>query len=371
MICERGNQMGICDYLVMDIEWNQAPGTSGIECREPVLIGIVGLDEQLNKIQTFSKGICPENTDLITEKTCKIVHKTKDVIMNANSAEVVYKKFQDSFSGYKYIVVWTRDAYELFKLGMRKNHLSMPKHRVVVLQEIIGFTAAKKNSHIGFETALTRAGIEYHTEFLHCAKHDAEYLYQLFKFLYVKYRDLTKEEGCIPNLRTGKLHTPECRYVCHKEEMPTAGKDLIFQGFTPCLCCGTEKEWRRLNWRSKTQNKSLRSLPLNEKNIEAVCRKFSMQCSISVNTVFIRTSFSTWRVFYQDNCVTKVYHENYRIKKSEYSKMKTCSEGFHKQNIRMTNFYDVVQYIYYHDKNFMKRMKKKNRIELLFEQLSG
>lgn len=35
------------EYLFVDMEWNQTPGTEGIEDREPVQIGIVATDEQL------------------------------------------------------------------------------------------------------------------------------------------------------------------------------------------------------------------------------------------------------------------------------------------------------------------------------------
>ena len=35
------------EYLFVDMEWNQTPGTKGIEDRERVQIGIVATDEQL------------------------------------------------------------------------------------------------------------------------------------------------------------------------------------------------------------------------------------------------------------------------------------------------------------------------------------
>ena len=35
------------ECLFVDMEWNQTPGTKGIEDREPVQIGIVATDEQL------------------------------------------------------------------------------------------------------------------------------------------------------------------------------------------------------------------------------------------------------------------------------------------------------------------------------------
>ena len=45
------------EYLFLDIEWNQAPKTTDIEEREPVQIGIVAADANLNIKRTFSKSI--------------------------------------------------------------------------------------------------------------------------------------------------------------------------------------------------------------------------------------------------------------------------------------------------------------------------
>ena len=46
-----------CEYLFLDIEWNQAPGTVRIEGREPVQIAAVAADGELQIIKTFSKAI--------------------------------------------------------------------------------------------------------------------------------------------------------------------------------------------------------------------------------------------------------------------------------------------------------------------------
>lgn len=35
------------EYLFVDIEWNQTPGTNGIEDREPIQIGVVATDESM------------------------------------------------------------------------------------------------------------------------------------------------------------------------------------------------------------------------------------------------------------------------------------------------------------------------------------
>ena len=41
------------EYLFVDIEWNQTPGTNGIEDREPIQIGVVATDESMNLKKSF------------------------------------------------------------------------------------------------------------------------------------------------------------------------------------------------------------------------------------------------------------------------------------------------------------------------------
>ena len=48
---------------------------------------------------------------------------------------------------------------------------------------------------------------------------------------------------------------------------------------------------------------------------------------------------------------------------------KKLTEGYHQQKLLSDHFYDVVQYIKYHDKGTVKRMAKKSRIERLFEKI--
>lgn len=45
------------EYLFLDIEWNQAPGTNGLDGREAIQIGVLAADEAMQKVKIFSKGI--------------------------------------------------------------------------------------------------------------------------------------------------------------------------------------------------------------------------------------------------------------------------------------------------------------------------
>lgn len=75
----------------------------------------------------------------------------------------------------------------------------------------------------------------------------------------------------------------------------------------------------------------LRELPLTEENISMICNKFRLEYNISTDVVFIRTPFSRWIVYIQDDNVVKLRHENYNQKRNEAMKIhKKCMEGYHK-----------------------------------------
>ena len=87
---------------------------------------------------------------------------------------------------------------------------------------------------------------------------------------------------------------------------------MIFQGNRVCKICGCEDEWNRLQWgvssgiKQNNYAKYLRELPLTEENISMICNKFRLEYNISTNVVFIRTPFSRWIVYIQDDNVVRI-----------------------------------------------------------------
>ena len=41
------------EYLFLDLEWNQAPGTTGLDGREAIQIGVVAADIKIQKTKIF------------------------------------------------------------------------------------------------------------------------------------------------------------------------------------------------------------------------------------------------------------------------------------------------------------------------------
>lgn len=265
-------------YLFLDIEWNQAPGTPGLDGREAIQMGVVAADTKMQKIKTFSKAIRLSDPNLFNGKTEIVTHTPITNIMQGKEEDVVLTNFAQTFPEYHFLVVWNRDTYDLFLRDMRKNGILIKRHKPVFLQAVLSVITGNGNDPIGFEKALTCAGIKYVRNYLHYAKHDANYLYQLYYRCFQQYNSVTVAESCFANEATRKLHTENCRYVKDMavERKSIVSKSMIFKGYTVCKCCSKSQSWKRLEWefgnKYKAQNKKyrddLKQLPLTETNIE-------------------------------------------------------------------------------------------------------
>ena len=87
-----GKEKAQFEYLFLDIEWNQAPGTTEIDGREAIQIGIVAVDAEMHQLKTFSKAIKLSAPELFNEKTEKISHTPLSNIMQGKSEETVLNR---------------------------------------------------------------------------------------------------------------------------------------------------------------------------------------------------------------------------------------------------------------------------------------
>ena len=80
--------LNICFWILSGIK---APQTTDIEEREPVQIGIVATDANLNIKRTFSKSIRLSNRKCFNPNTFTVSHYPLDAIMKSKSEETVLK----------------------------------------------------------------------------------------------------------------------------------------------------------------------------------------------------------------------------------------------------------------------------------------
>ena len=362
-------------YLFVDIEWNQKAGTTDPEGAEPLQIAIIGTDNNLEYKKRFSKRIRLSDIDTFNEDSCKVMHLTKDKALEGKTEEEIFARVKQTFPSYENVVVWNRTTYDLFRRGMKRAGIAMPRHRLIVLQEVLSRIMLGKGMCIGFVPAMKRAGVAYETQNLHYAKHDARYLYELYVSTYRTYEKLTEKETGVLNTESKIVHDAGCRYVKGRGILERVDvKKLLFHGYRACACCGTDAFWKMPESKKPVQKKGkrpqLREAELTEETIQQICAKYGMKHSTIADVVFLTTPVGYWRVYVANNKVTRVFHGNTRTCRAEWNKKhKKCNEGFHKQDITMDNFYDVVQYIFYHDKAATKR--KKTKLDMLFEKVAG
>lgn len=331
----------------------------------------------MNIKRNFSKAICLSNPEKHNSATLALSHYTFDAIMQANSEDDIFERVSKSFPKYKYVVVWTNDTYELFKSGMNRYGIVMPRHRVIVLQQLLMHIAGDGINQIGFERALKKTGIEYQRNYLHYSKHDVSYMYQLFCKCYYVFRKLTKKEFCFINTKSHILHIQGCRYMHSSNEacLSKTTKDMIFKGNRLCKVCGYEDDWNRLLWiigsgeNQRNNEAFLRRLSLTEENMSMICDKFHLDYNIARDAVFIRTPFSRWIVYINNNRVIELMHENYRKKRNV--DRKKCLEGYHKQKLHSNRFYDVIAYIKDHDTSMLNGLGNKSRVEVILDKIKA
>ena len=367
------------EYMFVDIEWYQTPGTKGIENRDLIQIGVIATDEIMDIKKSFSMVMRSDSEKKYNPDTLISSHSILNSGIQDNGEEAVLQKIKMMFPDYKYIVGWTNDAYELFKRDMDKYGLVMPKHRTIVFQQILMRIASNGVAPIGFEHALIQTGIEYQKSNLHNSKYDVNYMYQLFCKCYNEYTRWTNGEICYLNKNTHIIPTNSCRYINRKKSSDVkTTKNVIFQGNRVCKICGCDDTWNRLQWgisSGTNQNNRvayLRKLPLTDENISKICNKFRLDYNVATDVVFIRTRFSRWIIHIENDIVTELQHENYNPRRNEAFKVhKKCLGGYHKQKLPSKYFYDVVSYIKYHDDGMLQKLgNKRSRIEILFDKIS-
>ena len=232
---------------------------------------------------------------------------------------------------------------------------------------------------IGFKSALEYSKIEYDSAYLNNAKHDVNYLYQLYCTCYKQYRFLTADDYCIANTITYKLHACGCRYAkaLKIENTVLESQSAVFLGYTACRVCKHMLIWNQLKWDQKIiktarsqREERLRNLLLSEDAIEEICRYFGFSYNISNEMVFIKTAISSWIVYFREGKVYKLIMKVYCKQIAIYENAKKEMFGrIPSAEINIQEFFDVASYIKYHDAGATKRMVKKNRMEQLFAKI--
>lgn len=226
------------EYLFLDIEWNAKNNSKNISDWEPVQVAAIGADADLKAEKSFAKRVGLKDIETLTENTCKLTHVQRKEVAVAKPAKEVFGNLKQTFPKFSFVVVWSWETYQIYRETMKREEIQLPKHRVILMQEILQTIAVEEKNPIGFEAALRQAKVSYRPWMLHYSKYDVSYLYELFKSMYIKYDGWTRDDLCAVNPITRKIHQSDCRYAAGKNAVEMQGaKKFVFSGYKPCRCC--------------------------------------------------------------------------------------------------------------------------------------
>lgn len=360
-------------YLFLDIEWNSASKTYDNTKDEILEMAFVAFSEDFKIEKKFARIVKPEHIDQVSKETLQLLHLSKKTLEDAKEISIILEKFQKTFQQFEILIVWNKAAYHLLIENMETEKFKLPKHRVVVLQDVLSALSGNNKGKIGFERALKKYGVSYNSKQLHWAKYDVGCLKKLFcsaSYQCHKQRILVEDCSMVKSSNSLVIHNVECHYVAYIKEKYQMKANIMdfFNGYALCKHCVSARRFPKLlfyktaDWSSEIQ--------LHEEVIKKLCTQYHLKYQIGEGVIFIQTKVSSWRIYHNYEKVTEVYHENYRFKKSQKFINRKCNDGFHKQDIKGESLFEVLQYIQQHDKFFFREKKSaKQRIDILFEKL--
>ena len=287
----------------------------------------------------------------------------------------IFRELSDMVSGSEFVIVWYREMYRRLQTMLTEADTPVPKHRVMILRELAGILSVDGREP-GFRELLIWAGTDFAERRLEDPGYRVTCLERVFFLLQDRYREAAGDDRrCILNISGRTLHHEQCRCLgqADPDNLIRGDRMLIFRAYKPCKCCRGISGWGKLKWTAErpytASEKKVDRLPgsteriyqgkrLTDRRISGICEKFGMKYTISQGVVFIRTQAFSWRVYHDGQKVTEVLHENYRGGVIP-GRGRKSNEGFHRQKIYSRDFYEVIRYIYRHDRNYLNAYRQK------------
>lgn len=91
------------------------------------------------------------------------------------------------------------------------------------------------------------------------------------------------------------------------------------------------------------------------KTLEETCQRYGFQYNVIGNEMFVKTAIAGWHFsIKRSSKPIKLYHENLL----RYTSKTKFRNGYHQQDIVFRTPAEVVEYIYFHDKNRYRYMSR-------------
>lgn len=303
------------------------------------------------EVKSYSRFIHPQHMELMTKERYLSFGGLKEWdLERASSIEDISRRFYKTFYEYDFLVMWNRKEYEILMNSLKRGTYLREDHKPIFLEDLIKITKGYVQS---FFKELEAYGINIEDKYnLHYSKFKVKYMAQLYYAAQNIYSDFLESEKAyfLKKAEEDIIHKANCDLVNSTENWIKAGAAELFYGVTLCECCKENlkllPDKMHIRYPLKTQ--------FEEAQIAKMCEEFGVKYSLSENIIFIKTCCFNWRIFHNGQIVTDVYHQNLRYNYLQHKK-DSFNKGFHRQNISFTNLYDVLYYIYNHDKQFLKQ----------------
>lgn len=348
-------------YLFLDIEWQLRK--NNLYASDILEIGAINSYNDFRNEKSFFTFVRPKIGSRVPDQTMKFLSIKPYDLATAPFIHEALKSLLEKIPTFEYLIVWSKATYKLFMVNLEKCSLKLPKHKVIFLQDLVNF-AIKTGNTMGFEKVLDKCGVHHKKKSLHHAGYDAICLKRLYcNLLYQIERKHMEEKGyyCVKSTLSNTIHSNQCSYAKHIQPTNLVKTSLIetFKGASVCKHCH-----KKLNgWLSKIeQTETNLKNPIDQFSdsyIRKACQYLNLPCQIGERVIFVKGTFTNWRIYHDYNKVTSVQHENYRMFKStsrvKPDKKGKASAGFHTQkNIQSKDLYGILQYISQHERYFFQ-----------------
>lgn len=247
------------DYIVLDLEWNQAPGHFDKETMLPfeiVEIGAVKLNSKFEKTGEFNRLIKPQIYKSINYITSKIIHVDKEDLMEGRPFPEVCTDFLNWCGNDPLFCIWgTLDLTELQRnmcyYGM--DELSEGPLKYFDIQKFFSLT---------YEDGKIRRNLEYAVDYLkikkdipfHRAFSDAYYTAKVFQKINHKKPEVEKyvsyDVFMIPQKAEDEIHATfktYAKYISREFPDKIAAISDKEVSSTRCYICG-KKARKKIDW---------------------------------------------------------------------------------------------------------------------------
>ena len=362
-------------YLFLDMEWSQE---NDFDVKENQILefAVASYSNDFESQRRFARIVKPSDVYAIPERIYRFLNLSMESLMEEDAIDVVLDEFSQKFPYYEVVVVWNENTYKLFVEKCRSHHITLPKHKVLVLQDMIASIDSKKHIY-SMERYLKKCGIRYKMDRLHYSKYDVERMRLLFLEIRNQYFSYLKgtTRKYYRSSSSATIHVKSCHFIqrmLSENRVLVEGRELL-DGYSVCKCC--RKKFPSIQFKANKKNvQNLMKEPVDEFDDEYIfylCQRYGLHCQISDGVIFVKSAIATWRIYHNYQNVTEVFHQNISVvNRANAKKKKPLNVGFHKQEIKEKRLDAVLRYIHYHDKNYFGgKRSQKNKVEQLLEEL--